>query len=272
MNDREKDSIRHLFDRECPNVPQMWQLLIKYVFTNITDIWFWFSVPLPNHHLCLALPSIMSSIVKQCWSMVCVSLLTLCFILELIKALKLNFPALLVGWRSEGGKQSLLVQPAEVVQVERYLQGVQNGQGVVSEEIGIITPYRKQAGAKTFTCFQITSTLNFFIIQIWYLIIKVHSAEKSDNWSIEFCVLWHSGCKEKVDFFRTTCFQTTFTLYHIYLNVLVMKLLCRVYMQVEKIRLLIDKVGSVEDFKGQQREVIIISTVSGIVILGHHFI
>ena len=37
--------------------------------------------------------------------------------------------------------------PAEVVQVVRYLQGVQSGQGVVSNDIGIITLYRKQAGA-----------------------------------------------------------------------------------------------------------------------------
>ena len=95
------------------NFNQIWHkaLLIDNMYTNITDIWFWFSVPLPNHHLCLALPSIMSSIVKQCWRVVCVSLLTLSFVLELMKALKLNFPAVLVGWRSEGGKQFLLVQP-----------------------------------------------------------------------------------------------------------------------------------------------------------------
>nr|XP_022300637.1 RNA helicase Mov10l1-like [Crassostrea virginica] len=34
--------------------------------------------------------------------------------------------------------------PAEVIQVMRYLQGVQSGQGVVSDDVGIITPYRKQ--------------------------------------------------------------------------------------------------------------------------------
>ena len=42
MNDREA-----LFDIECPNVKQMWQLLIDYVYPIITDIWLWFSVRLP---------------------------------------------------------------------------------------------------------------------------------------------------------------------------------------------------------------------------------
>ena len=41
MNDREA-----LFDIECPNVKQMWQL-IDYVYTIITDIWLRFSVRLP---------------------------------------------------------------------------------------------------------------------------------------------------------------------------------------------------------------------------------
>ncbi|XP_078339295.1 RNA helicase Mov10l1-like isoform X6 [Crassostrea virginica] len=97
---------------------------------------------------------------------------------------RVGFPVLFHGVRGEDlreGNSPSWFNPAEVVQVVRYLQGVQSGQGVVSDDIGIITPYRKQ---------------------------------------------------------------------------------------VEKIRLLIDKlgmdkvkVGSVEEFQGQQRKVIIISTV-----------
>ena len=40
-------SVRYLFDSECPNVTQIWQLLIDYVYPIITDIWLWFSVQLP---------------------------------------------------------------------------------------------------------------------------------------------------------------------------------------------------------------------------------
>nr|XP_022302491.1 RNA helicase Mov10l1-like isoform X2 [Crassostrea virginica] len=97
---------------------------------------------------------------------------------------RVGFPVIFHGVRGEDlreGNSPSWFNPAEVVQVVRYLQGVQSGQGVVSDDIGIITPYRKQ---------------------------------------------------------------------------------------VEKIRLLIDKlgmdkvkVGSVEEFQGQQRKVIIISTV-----------
>ncbi|XP_062571202.1 RNA helicase Mov10l1-like [Saccostrea cucullata] len=97
---------------------------------------------------------------------------------------RMGFPVIFHGVRGEDlreGNSPSWFNPAEVVQVVRYLQGVQQEQSVAPEDIGIITPYRKQ---------------------------------------------------------------------------------------VEKIRLLIDKlgmkrvkVGSVEEFQGQQRKVIIISTV-----------
>ena len=41
------------FDSECPNVTQMWQLLINYVYPFITDIWLWCCV-LANHY-CMAI-------------------------------------------------------------------------------------------------------------------------------------------------------------------------------------------------------------------------
>ncbi|XP_065937840.1 RNA helicase Mov10l1 [Magallana gigas] len=97
---------------------------------------------------------------------------------------RVGFPVIFHGVRGEDlreGNSPSWFNPAEVVQVVRYLQGVQTEQSVAPDDIGIITPYRKQ---------------------------------------------------------------------------------------VEKIRLLIDKlgmervkVGSVEEFQGQQRKVIIISTV-----------
>lgn len=40
--------------------------------------------------------------------------------------------------------------PAEVVQVVRYLQGIQTDQSVAPDDIGIITPYRKQACVKNY--------------------------------------------------------------------------------------------------------------------------
>ena len=58
---RRSCSGQYLFDSEHPNVTQMWQLLMNYVYSIITDIPLWFSVPLPIttawhcHFLCAAL-------------------------------------------------------------------------------------------------------------------------------------------------------------------------------------------------------------------------
>ena len=72
-------SIRYIFDSERSNITQIWQFLIDYLYTIIIDIQLWFFCSIAPHK-CSELPFMMCSILKQCWSVGYLSLLTLSFI------------------------------------------------------------------------------------------------------------------------------------------------------------------------------------------------
>ena len=138
-----------------------------------------------------------------------------------MRVLELNLTALLVGWRSEGGKQSLLVQPCRGRAGREVPPGGTEWTGCCLWWHRNHHSLQKTGRHKDIylqkneaACFQITSIFKF----LWYkyLIIKVHGAEKSDNWSIEFYVMWHFRMYGKSKFLRNNiCFHTTFTLYNI---------------------------------------------------------
>lgn len=54
-----------VFDSECPNITQMWQILNDYVYPVITNIRLWFFCPIANYW-CMTLPFIMCSTFMQC--------------------------------------------------------------------------------------------------------------------------------------------------------------------------------------------------------------